>query len=209
MFSKFLKISAICLLSFVGMTTVYLHGQDTVSDVRANTRIEEKASEALAFCKKNAYNTDFCILIDMKIHSGKHRLFVWNFQEKKIDHQSLCAHGAGKGENRSTGSKPLFSNVNGSHLSSLGKYKLGARSYSQWGINIHYKMHGLESTNNNAFKRIIVLHSHTPMPAPEIYPAHLPMGWSLGCPVVDNITMEYLDKKLKNTKKPVLLWIYY
>jgi len=54
-----------------------------------------------------------------------------------------------------------------------------------------------------------VLHSHTPVPAIEIYPVHLPMGWSYGCPVTDNDTMTYLDAKLKSSKKPVLLWIYY
>lgn len=176
-----------------------------------NTRIqlEEKAKEALAFCKKKNYNTDYCILIDMKIHSGKNRMFVWNFNTGMIEKEALCAHGSGKGNNRSTGETPKFSNIDGSLLSSLGKYKIGIRSYSQWGINIHYKMHGLEESNNNAFKRIIVLHSHTPVPDSEIYPAHLPMGWSHGCPVTSNKMMTYLDKKLSESKKPVLLWIYY
>lgn len=209
MFFKFLKALIFCLLFFTGVTTIYVFARNDAPSEETSIRLKEKATEALSFCKKNGYNTDFCILIDMKVHSGRHRLFVWDMQEDKIEHKSLCAHGAGKGENRSTGSKPLFSNVNGSYLSSLGKYKIGARSYSQWGINVHYKMHGLEPTNNNAFKRIVVLHSHTPVTASEIYPAHMPMGWSLGCPVVDNTTMEYLDKKLKKSKKPVLLWIYY
>jgi hypothetical protein len=35
------------------------------------------------------------------------------------------------------------------------------------------------------------------------------MGWSWGCPVTDDDTMTYLDAKLKDAKKPVLLWIYY
>jgi hypothetical protein len=136
-------------------------------------------------------------------------MFVWNFKSQQIDHQSLCAHGSGKGDKLSIGAKPLFSNVNGSNLTSLGKYKIGMRAGSQWGIKVHYKMHGLESTNNNAFRRIVVLHSHTPVPDREIYPVHLPMGWSLGCPVTDNATMRYLDEKLKTSKKQILLWIFY
>jgi hypothetical protein len=52
--------------------------------------------------------------------------------------------------------KPVYSNVVGSNCTSLGKYKIGKRSYSNWGINIHYKMHGLESSNSNAFKRHVV-----------------------------------------------------
>jgi hypothetical protein len=174
-----------------------------------NTRLEEKAREALEFCDSSGFNTDYCILIDMEIHSGKHRMFIYDFNEQKIERAALCAHGSGKGDRASTGDKPIFGNEDGSWLTSLGKYRLGVRSYSKWGINIHYKMHGLEKSNSNAFKRIVVLHSYTPLPAEEIYPAHLPMGWSLGCPVTDDETMTYLDVKLQESKKPVLLRIYY
>ncbi|MDR2205478.1 MAG: murein L,D-transpeptidase catalytic domain family protein [Flavobacteriaceae bacterium] len=174
-----------------------------------DVRIKEKAEKALAFCKANNYNTDYCILIDMKIHSGKYRLFVYDFNNQKIERSALCAHGSGTGDKKSTGDQPLFSNEEGSLLTSLGKYKIGIRSYSQYGINVHYKLHGLETGNSNAFKRIIVLHSFTPVSSDEIYPNHLPMGWSFGCPVTDNETMTYLDTKLKVTKRPVFLWIYY
>jgi len=206
------KILQLFLLSFLlltGTLTVYSFSRDSTPTEENIMRMNEKAAEALAFCEANEYNTDFCILIDMKIHSGKYRMFVYDFNEKKVERKALCAHGCGKGDKMSSGEQPLFSNKEGSLLTSLGKYKIGARSYSQWGISVHYKMHGLESTNDNAFKRIIVLHSHTPVPAIEIYPVHLPMGWSYGCPVTDNDTMTYLDAKLKSSKKPVLLWIYY
>ncbi len=33
----------------------------------------EKAKEALEYCKNKGFNTDFCILVDMGIHSGKDR----------------------------------------------------------------------------------------------------------------------------------------
>ena len=179
------------------------------SEEDIKSRIENKAKEALLYCETNDYNTSFCVLIDMKIHSGKHRMFVYDFKNQKVEHSALCAHGCGKDNQKSTGAEPVFSNEEGSLLSSLGKYKIGIRSYSQWGINVHYKLHGLEASNNNAFQRIIVLHSHTPMTSSEIYPNHLPMGWSFGCPVTDDHTMTYLDSKLKNTQKPVLLWMYY
>jgi len=169
-------------------------------------RLKMKADSALVFCKANKFDTDRCILIDMKIHSGRNRLFVWDFKENKVILSGLCCHGLG---GKSTESKPVFSNVSGSYCTSLGKYKIGARAYSQYGINIHYKLHGLESTNSNAFDRIVVLHSHTPVPSAEIYPDHLPLGYSLGCPVVSNSMMRELEKYLKTTKKPVLLWIYY
>jgi hypothetical protein len=183
--------------------------EDTSQTEEFNARFEEKAKEALAFCEANNFNTDFAILIDMKIHSGKYRMFIYDFNKQEIERQALCAHGNGKDDMKSTGEQPLFSNVEGSWLTSLGKYKIGARSYSRWGVNIHYKLHGLEPSNSNAFERIIVLHSHSPVPADEMYPAHMPMGWSQGCPVTDDETMIYLDAKLQNSEKPVLLWIYY
>jgi len=198
----------IFLFILIGVSVVFLFLRSSTQTEETNKRINEKAEEALSFCKTNGYNTDFCILIDMKIHSGKYRLFVYDFNNKKIERKALCAHGCGKDNKKSTGSQPLFSNEEGSLLTSLGKYKIGIRSYSQWGINVHYKLHGLESTNNQAFKRIVVLHSHTPVPSMEMYPLHMPMGWSFGCPVTDNETMTYLDAKLKNIKKSVLLWIY-
>jgi hypothetical protein len=206
--SKLKKIFFSSFLFLIGISIIFLFLRSSTQTEESNKRINEKVEEALSFCKANDYNTDFCILIDMKIHSGKYRLFVYDFNDKKVERKALCAHGCGKDDKQSTGSQPLFSNEEGSLLTSLGKYKIGIRSYSQWGINVHYKLHGLESSNSNAFKRIVVLHSYSPVPAKEMYPLHLPMGWSCGCPVTDNETMTYLDEKLKNSKKSVLLWIF-
>lgn len=165
---------------------------------------KSKISEALAFCKKNKMDSSIAIMIDMSIHSGKNRIFVYDFNKEKILIEGLCAHGVGNG---STATKPVFSNKLGSNCTSLGKYKVKGRSYSNWGINIHYKMHGLEETNNNAFKRIVVLHSYTPVPNKEIYPQTL-FGQSAGCPVLADEVMHKIDALLKTKKKPVLLWIY-
>jgi hypothetical protein len=169
------------------------------------SRLKAKADTAEAFCKQKGMNTQYCFLVDFSIHSGKNRFFVWDFANDTIRYESLCCHGYGM---KSTQTKPVFSNVEGSYCSSLGKYRMGARSYSQYGINVHYKMHGLDKINSNAFKRWVVLHSHTPVPDHEIYPGHLPLGWSQGCPVINNDIMRKVDTLLKNAKKPILLWIY-
>jgi len=207
--TKFLKIILSFFFILTGVSTIFLFPFNATQMEKIDTRIDEKAKEALLFCKANDYNTDFCILIDMKIHSGKYRMFVYDFNKQEVERKALCAHGCGKGDKKSTGDQPVFSNESGSLLTSLGKYKIGIRSYSQWGIHVHYKLHGLETSNSNAFKRIIVLHSHSPLPSVEIYPQHLPMGWSFGCPVTDVETMTCLDTKLKSAKKSVLLWIFY
>lgn len=168
------------------------------------TNLEQKAVQALRYSKAHKMNTSYCILVDMRIHSGKNRLFVYDLKKKKILIEGLCAHGSGGG---SGPLKPVYSNEIGSNCTSLGKYKLGSRAYSKWGIHVHYKMHGLEKTNNNAFKRIVVLHSYTPVPAFQTYPLPL-FGVSSGCPVIANTTMRKIDKLLKSGQKNILLWIY-
>lgn len=164
----------------------------------------DKINEALTFCKQNNMDTSIAIMVDMSIHSGKNRIFVYDFKQKAITIEGLCVHGVGGG---STPTKVIFSNKAGSYCTSLGKYKVKGRAYSNWGINVHYKMYGLEETNSNAFKRIVVLHSYSPVPNHEIYPQTL-FGQSAGCPVLSDVTMRKIDALLKTRKKPVLLWIY-
>ena len=105
-----------------------------------------------------------------------------------------------------TKTSPVFSNTPDSHLSSLGKYRIGKRGYSNWGIHVNYRLHGLESTNSNAFSRDIVLHSWESVADLETYPKGTPEGW--GCPAVSDNTMRELDSLLQNSGENVLLWIY-
>ncbi|MFY1047160.1 murein L,D-transpeptidase catalytic domain-containing protein [Chryseobacterium sp. GP-SGM7] len=167
-----------------------------------------KAIEALQFCKDNKLSTDFCILIDMSLHSGVKRFVIWNFKEQKITGQYLVGHGCGTNSWSSDESKndPSFSNADGSHLSSLGKYKLSGRGYSDWGIHVKYLMHGMENSNSNALKRFIVFHSWNLMSDQEVFPNGSPEGW--GCPTVSNNAMRIIDPIIQQSQKPVLMWIY-
>lgn len=169
---------------------------------------ETKAREALEFCEAEKMNQDFCILIDMGIHSGKKRFFVWDFKQNKIIDQFLVGHGCGDNSWSSDETKdnPSFSNIEDSHRSSLGKYKIGERGFSNWGVNTKYLMHGLESTNSNALKRIIVFHSWEEVADEEVYPKGTPEGW--GCPTISNASFKVIDPLLKASSKPVLMWIY-
>ncbi|KXH79096.1 murein L,D-transpeptidase catalytic domain-containing protein [Chryseobacterium kwangjuense] len=172
------------------------------------SKIEAKAEEALKFCASKKFSTDFCILIDMSIHSGIKRFFVWDFKTKSVIRKYLVGHGCGSNPWSLDGSKnnPQFSNEDGSHLSSLGKYKLEGRGHSDWGINVKYLMHGLEETNSNALKRYIVFHSWDQMSDEEVFPRGSPEGW--GCPTVSNNAMKEIDPMIQNSGKPVLMWIY-
>lgn len=167
-----------------------------------------KAKEALQFCKTKDFNTSFCILIDMSLHSGVKRLMIWDFERDTITNSFLVAHGCGNSPWNEDKSKesPVFSNTDDSHCSSLGKYKIGERGYSQWGVNVKYVLHGLESSNSNAQRRAIVFHSWEAISDNEIYPNGTPEGW--GCPAISNNSFRMIDPLLRSSDKPVLMWIY-
>ncbi len=172
------------------------------------TKLKNKAQEAYLFCKKEKYNTDFCILIDYSVHSGRNRFIVWDFKNSKVLKKGLVSHGCAKIEWGSdlTKCSPLFGNEAGSYRTSLGKYRIGKRGRSIWGIYIKYWLYGLESSNRNAMKRAIVLHSWKNISYKEVYPKGTPEG--AGCPAVSDKMMVYLDNLLKSSKRPVLLWAY-
>ncbi len=167
-----------------------------------------KAKEALQFCKAQKFNTDFCILVDMSQHSGLNRFIVWDFEKNIVSYSCLVSHGCCDKPWSKDDSKdnPRFSNVDGSHCSSLGKYRIGGRGISKWGVRINYALHGLESSNRNANRRTIVFHSWKAVKDHEVYPKGTPEGW--GCPAISNNSFKIIDPKLKSSAKPVLMWIY-
>ncbi len=171
-------------------------------------RAQQKASEALIFCKQKGYDTKYCILIDMGLPSGVKRFMLWDFSKKAILTSGLISHGCGAmpWSGKWSKDKPQFSNADGSHCTALGKYRIDQRAYSAWGINVKYYLTGLESTNNNALKRQIVFHSWESVPETEVYPDGIPEGW--GCPAISNGVMKVVDALLRHQKKHTLLWIY-
>ena len=163
--------------------------------------------EAKEFCKENGYNGSYYFLVDLSLHSGKNRFFIYDFTSKKVLDKNLVTHGSCDQfeENPDKWKKVKFDHRIDSHCSMKGKYKIGNRDYSSWGINVKYWLHGLESTNKSAEKRVVVLHSWSAVKNKEVYPRHSPLSW--GCPAVSDAFMEKLDVRLQQSEKPVLLWI--
>jgi hypothetical protein len=193
---------------FLFLIALQLSCERAVTQEKPRASLSAKAKEALAYNKANGLNTNYCILVDMNIHSGKKRLFVWDFKKDTVILSGLCSHGCcdnrwGSDESKDT---VTFSNVPDSHCSSKGKFKLGKRGYSNWGVNINYEMQGLEKTNNNAQKREIVFHSWEEVNTNEVYPSGAPEGW--GCPCISNDLFLKIDPILKDQKTPVLFWIF-
>lgn len=187
------------LLAFASLVCCNNADPTTEKDYRS------KHAEALAFCNRSGLNTDYYFLVDMSIHSGKNRFFICDF--RKITDRKLVTHGSCDvlQANTEKWEKASFSNAQNSHCTAKGKYSIGKRDYSSWGIKVKYWLHGLEPTNSNAEQRVVVLHSWSAVSDSEIFPDYTPLSW--GCPAVSDDFMRELDVKLQATQKPVLLWI--
>jgi hypothetical protein len=162
--------------------------------------------EAKTYVKNNNLNQSKFILIDLDLHSGLKRFFVYDLKNKIRTKSYMVSHGCGDHMWSWTSSKEKapISNEPDSHCSSIGKYVIGSRGVSQWGIKVNYVLIGKDTTNSNAVKRAIVLHSWEKISSEEVYPKGTPEGW--GCPAVSNESMKEIDVILKANKK-MLLWV--
>ena len=163
-------------------------------------KLKKKSTEAVSFIKKNGYNESVCFFIDMKLSSGQNRFFVYNVTNDSIQSSGLVTHGRCN-EMWLEGRK--YSNEPGCGCTSLGKYKIGNPYSGRFGLA--YKLYGLDKTNNNAFKRFIVLHSHECVPETEVQDA---ICQSDGCPTVAPQFLQQLKPLLSRSSKPILLWIF-
>jgi hypothetical protein len=166
-----------------------------------------QVEDAKTFANQKKIRQDYFLLFDLRIHSGKKRLFLVDLQTGKAVDSFMVAHGAGANPwgRDFTKDKPQTSNTVNSHLTSVGKYLLGNRDYSSWGIHTKYWLYGQDSTNSNAVKRVVVLHSWDHTPEEEVYPDGTPESW--GCPAVSDRTMKKLDELLSSSNKKMLFWI--
>jgi hypothetical protein len=92
-------------------------------------------------------------LIDYTRPSIEPRMWVIDLLEGKILYRELVAHGRGSGDNMAT----QFSNVDGTHMSSLGLFVTDQSYVGRNGYSLRLK--GLDvGVNDNAFARAIVIH---------------------------------------------------
>lgn len=165
------------------------------------SRIMKKVTLIKEFIKGKKFNERYCFLVDMNLPSGKNRFFVYDLAKDSIVQGGLVAHGHC---NTSFLVKPVFSNQKQSCCTALGKYSVGGGYNGQFGFA--YKLHGLDSTNSNAYARNIVLHSYWCIPEEEVYP--LPTCNSSGCPMVAPAFLQKLKPYIGKANRPVLLWIF-
>jgi hypothetical protein len=163
-------------------------------------KIQQKAVAAKKFVTKKGFNDKTCFLLDMSLPSGQKRFFIYNMRADTVQASALVAHG-NCFEYWLEGRR--YSNVVGSGCTSLGKYKIGSSYTGKFGYS--YKLHGLDSSNNNAFVRTVVLHAHSCIPDSEVADD---ICQSNGCPTVSPDFLQQLKTIINTSSKPVLLWIY-
>lgn len=168
-------------------------------------RLKRQADKIREYAEVNGYSMEYCFLVDMSIPSGKNRFFVYNMRKDSLEFTSLVSHGFGSTIKDGSGTDNLvFSNMPYSFKTSLGKYKVGKPYQGQYGLS--YKLYGLDTTNNRALERAIVLHADEHVPTQETYPAKIYQ--SAGCPTVCPSFLNILGSFIKSSKKPILMWIY-
>ena len=208
----------VILLFFVLLLTIiafylYRTAYTTSSPVNINTELKNNKSDnhtikvlhskailAKQFSKKNNYNEQICFLIDMKVRSGAERFFVYDLKGDSVITSGVVTHGRCN-ERWLVGRR--YGNEIGCGCTSLGKYKIGNAYNGRFGLA--YKLHGLESSNNKAFERFVVLHAHKCVPENEVWSE---ICQSDGCPTVSPGFLQLLKKFINKSRQPVLLWIY-
>ena len=117
-------------------------------------------------------------VIDFSRPSSERRLWIFDLRQRRLLLKDFVAHGSKSGENLAT----RFSNVEGSHQSSLGLFRTAESYRGKHGYSL--RMDGLEpGVNDLARERAIVIH-----PADYVNPAWIEtqgrIGRSQGCPAV-------------------------
>ena len=139
-------------------------------------------------------------VIDYSRPSTEPRLWVFDLAAGALLYREHVAHGRGSGENLAR----AFSNLEGSHQSSLGLFStaepyVGGNGYS-------LRMDGLEpGVNDRARARAIVMHS-APYVNPVTARTQGRLGRSLGCPAV---RPEVARQVIDTLKQGQLLFAYY
>ena len=116
--------------------------------------------------------------IDYSRPSTEPRLWVFDLADNRLLYEEVVAHGRGSGENLAK----IFSNVSGSHASSLGLFLTRETYQGRNGYSL--RMEGLEpGVNDAAMARAIVMHG-APYVDPQAATKQGRLGRSFGCPAL-------------------------
>jgi hypothetical protein len=121
-------------------------------------------------------------LVDFSLPSRERRFSLIDIEGGKVEHMWLVAHGKGS-DLANTGYVQRFSNDPGSNASSRGAYVTATPYYGKHGRS--QRLIGLDSENNMALERAIVIHGADYVD-PAMIDEHGRIGRSFGCFAVED-----------------------
>ncbi len=174
-----LSLAGLCFQSALAASPVALHSHLAQSAPQLDPLVLGHALDAFQCATQQGKEAaDRLAVIDFSLPSSEKRLWIFDLKKRSLLLNDFVAHGAKSGDNLASS----FSNINGSHQSSIGLFR-SAESYSgKHGYSL--RMDGLEpGFNDRARERAIVIHG-----ADYVNPAWIPrqgrIGRSQGCPAV-------------------------
>jgi hypothetical protein len=138
-------------------------------------------------------------IVDFSQSSKKERLYVIDMAKKELIYNSLVAHGKKSGEEFANS----FANILDSGKSSLGFYVTGETYYGKHGYSL--RLDGMESCNNEARSRAIVMHSADYV-SYDFIKKNGRLGRSQGCPA---LPVEISEKVINVIKDGSCLFMYH
>jgi len=140
---------------------------------------------------------------DFSEHSSIERMWIWDLSLGQMLGNLHVAHGEASSSAWNVGVADTFSNVSGSHQSSLGMMR-GAESY-YGSYDYSMRMDGLEPYNSLVRPRAIVVHGWTGS-RPEYVSTYGATAPTWGCPGVDDREIQWVVDTLKDG---ALLFFWY
>jgi hypothetical protein len=177
----------------------YIESYNHVNSPEINLIAYSLALKGISNISEHLGNDSIITLIDYSLPSTTERLFVIDIKNEKLLLKLHVAHGKNTGVNYAQ----KFSNRKGSNMSSLGFFITQNTYIGKHGYSL--RLDGLESSNNRAYDRAIVIHgAHYVSEA--FIKAQGRLGRSFGCPAISYAVSRQLIDTIKNGS---CLFIYY
>lgn len=164
------------------------------------SRVKSRAVALREYCRKEGYNTNIALFVDLSRHSGCNRFVAWNLEQNVAIFTCPVSHGSGSQRPHIRSAYARLSNEDGSHLSSVGRALVAERYDGRYGIA--YRLDGLDDTNSNLRSRFVVLHGWEHTTSFPIFP--LATVGSFGCPVLSRKMMAKVDSLIRDESKVIL-----
>ena len=127
------------------------------------TEMEIRIKKYVSKYKKRFKNHSHFSFVDYRIPIHKERFFVYDLKEEKIIFSTFVGHAYKSGEYFPDDT----SNTPDTKKTSIGLFRVGKQYYGNFGKS--KRLHGLEKTNSNGYRRAIVAHSMSGIMPSDLY----------------------------------------